>query len=262
LSTRSSPIAAIPALLLVVVSLWEVAATRCDATSVPDDDAWKRAEAVVRAEYRPGDLIVFAPDWVDPVGRLHLGDLISVDVAARMDAARFSRIWEVAIRGARAPETEGMDPVATVDDAVTVRRFERAPAIVISDIRDHLSEAKLDGGTATLELAEVGFAPHRCIRVVPAPGKPVRVAFPALPVGGELVGYVGIADVFTRRDVRSPGHLDVEIAGKRVASIDAGIDDGWVRFAAPTTPGTADVAFVATARDAGRLICFAAEARQ
>jgi len=116
LSTRSSPIAAIPALLLVVVSLWEVAATRCDATAVPDDDAWKRAEAVVRAEYRPGDLIVFAPDWVDPVGRLHLGDLIPVDVAARMDAARFSRIWEVSIRGARAPETEGLEPAATIDD--------------------------------------------------------------------------------------------------------------------------------------------------
>jgi len=179
-----------------------------------------------------------------------------------MDAARFSRIWELSIRGAHAPETEGMSPVATVDDAVTVRRFERAPAIVVADIRDHLSEAKLDGGTATLELTEVGFAPHKCIRVVPPARKPVRVTFSALPVGSELVGYVGIADVFTRRDVRSPGHLDVEIAGKRAASVDAGIDDGWVRFAAPTTPGTADVTFVATARDAGRLICFAAESRQ
>ena len=28
------------------------------------------AEEVVRERYQPGDLIVFAPDWVDPVGRL------------------------------------------------------------------------------------------------------------------------------------------------------------------------------------------------
>jgi hypothetical protein len=68
--------------------------------------------------------------------------------------------------------------------------------------------------------------------------------------------------VFTRRDVRSPGQLDVEIAGKVVASAIAGVDDGWVRFAAPTAPGPADVVFVARASDAGRRICFAAEARQ
>jgi hypothetical protein len=90
----------------------------------------------------------------------------------------------------------------------------------------------------------------------------VRIGFPGLPLGRELVGYAGIADVFTRRDVRSPGRLDVEIAGKVVASVTAGVDDGWVRFAAPTTPGAADVVFVARASDAGRRICFAAEARQ
>jgi hypothetical protein len=248
-------------LLLVVVSLWEIAATRCDATSVPDDDAWHRAAAVVRADYRPGDLIVFAPDWVDPVGRLHLGDLIPVEVAARMDAARFARIWELSIRGARAPETIGLDPVATTEvDGVTVRRFDQRPAAIVADVRDHFAEARVQGGRATLELAEVGFAPHRCIQVVPPAGKLVRVVFPSLSLGSELVGYVGIADVFTRRDVRSPGHLDVDVGGRRI-SVEPGIDDGWVRFALPTTPGSAEVVFTASARDAGRLICFAAEAR-
>ncbi|MGE0548976.1 MAG: hypothetical protein AB7O24_13135 [Kofleriaceae bacterium] len=268
---RKLGLAALPAALLVVIGLWEISATRCAATSVPDDSAWASAAAAVRAGYRPGDLIVFAPDWIDPVGRLHLGDLIPLEMAARMDAARYGRIWELAIRGARSPDTRGLTPVATEDhDGVGLRRYERAPALVIADVRDRLATARVEGGGRTsLELTEVGFAPHRCIQVAPRPGTPTRITFAQLPVGKELVGYVGIADVFTRRDLRIPGTLEVEIAGKLVASVTAGVDDGWQRFAVPTNPGAIDVTFVAsvarlspTKPQPDRLICFAAEARQ
>ena len=252
-----------PALLLVVISLWEVCAAHRDAGSVPGDAAWQAAAQRVRADYRAGDLIVFAPDWVDPVGRMHLGDLIPIAVAARMDAARYGRIWELAIRGARSPDTAGLEPVATDEhDGVSVRRYERAPAIVVSDVLDRLATATSDRARPTLELAEVGFAPHRCAQASPSPTAPLRITFPQLPLGRTLVGYVGIADVFTRRDVRSPGRLAVEIAGTIVASAEAGVDDGWVRFEAATTPGTADVVFILRASDANRRICFAAEARQ
>ena len=88
------------------------------------------------------------------------------------------------------------------------------------------------------------------------------MTFPQLVLGKELVGYVGLADVFTRRDIRAPGKLAVEIGGKQVASVSAGVDDGWVRFSAPTTPGPADVTFIASATANQRLICFAAETRQ
>jgi hypothetical protein len=229
-------LAAAPALLLIAISAWEMCAARRDAASVPEADAWRAAAAVVRAGYRPGDLIVFAPDWIDPVGRMHLGDLIPLPVAARMDAARYGRIWELAIRGAHAPDVRGLAPVAAEDHGgVAVRRYERAPAVVVGDVLDRLATATSDGPRPTLELTEVGFAPHRCVQISPAPGQPVRIAFPGLPLGRELVGYAGIADVFTRRDVRSPGRLDVEIGGAVVASVAPGVDDGWVRFAAPTT---------------------------
>ena len=258
-------LSAAPALLLIAISVWEICAARCDATSVSDADGagWRAAAAEVRAGYRPGDLIVFAPDWIDPVGRMQLGDLIPLETAARMDAARYGRIWELAIRGARSPDTAGLVAVASgAHDGVAVRRYERAPAIVVGDVLDRLASATSDGPRPTLELAEVGFAPHRCLQISPQPGAPVRIAFPAFPLGRELVGYVGIADVFTRRDVRSPGRLDVEIAGEVVASAAPGVDDGGVRVAAPTAPGPADVVFVARASDANRRICFAAEARQ
>lgn len=255
---------AIPVVVLVLVAIWEIIATLRAPAGVPGDGAWDAAAKVVRANHQKGDLIVFAPDWVDPVGRLHLGDLVSIDDVARMDAAKYGRIWELSIRDARSPDTAGLTPVdVTVRDGISIRRFERAPAVVLADLRDLVGTAKIEGGRATLELVEVGFAPHRCIQAVPGrPSTPLRITFPAVPLGSELVGYVGIADVFTRRDVRDPGHLEVEIGGTTVASVTAGVDDGWARFAATTTPGTADVTILVRSRAAGRLVCFAAEARR
>jgi hypothetical protein len=243
----------VPAALLVATAAWETVATRVDATSVPDDDAWGRAEAVVRADHRPGDLVVFAPDWVDPVGRLHLGDLISLDDAGRMDAARYGRIWELSIRGAHARDVAGL--AATFESAgeVTVRRFDQAAVHVLADVRKHVAEA-IPPRVAADAFLEVGFAPHACVVVTTRPGATTRVTFPRLPLGRVLVGYVGIPDVFDRRDYREP-----------VAAATAGVDDGWVRFEAATTPGVADVAFVAnvTGRaDQRRRLCFAAEARE
>jgi hypothetical protein len=193
---------------------------------------------------------------------LHLGDLMPIEMAARMDAARYGRIWEVAIDGAHAPEVEGLEPVKTIDGDVTARLYERTPVTVLADVVDRVAGARSENGMPHVELDEVGFAPHRCIEVTPSSDKSARITFPQVPLGGELVGYVGIADIFTRRDERSPVRLDVEIAGAVVASATAGVDDGWVRFSAPTTPGTADVTFVASATARGKRICFAAEARK
>lgn len=254
---------AIPAGVLLLVALWEIIATVRAPLGVPDDDAWRAAARVVRSKLHAGDLIVFAPDWVDPVGRLHLGDAMAIDDVARMDAAKYGRIWELSIRGARSPDTAGLAPVdVTEQDGITIRRFERSPAVVLADLRDRLTTAKIEGGRATLVLAEVGFTPHRCIQAVPGATTPLRITFPALTLGSQLVGYVGIADVFTRRDVRAPVQLELELGGTVIARATAGVDDGWVRFAAPTTPGTTDVTVSVRSSAPNRLICFAAEARQ
>jgi hypothetical protein len=254
-------LAAAPALLLVIVSVWEMCAVRRDARAVPDDDAWERAAAAVRHGHRAGDLIVFAPEWVDPVGRLHLGDLIPLDMAARMDAAKYGRIWELAIRGAHAPEVVGLAPVSEASfGGVEVRSYERAPAKVTSDVLDHVAELRSDGARPTLELAEVGFAPHRCLQIVPPANGKVTLTVP-MQLGTKLVGYVGLADVFKRRDIRTPGELEVH-AGAATATTHAGVDDGWVRFELATTPGATEVTFIAKAVSPDRLICFAAEARE
>jgi hypothetical protein len=253
-----------------MIAVWEIARTERAGAGVPDDEAWQRAADVVRLQWKPGDLIVFAPAWIDPVGRRVLGDLIPVEMAARMDAARYGSIWELTMRGARAPEADGAheDFATDVEGGVSVRHLTREPAQVVTDFAAALSSARSTGALArgpSLELAEVGFAPHRCIQVVPQAGGTVTITFEHATLGSSLVGYVGLADVFTRRDVREPGRLTVRVGDREVAKVTAGVDDGWVRFAATTTPGPAPVTFTAEAVGPGardRLICFAAEARR
>lgn len=242
------PVVAIAcAVLLLGIALWEIVATRVDAASVPGDGAWAAAAKVVRAEFRAGDLITFAPGWVDPTGRMVLGDLISIDDAARMDDAKYARVWELSIRGAHRDDTPAFEREV---EGILVRRYDRTPVKVLADLRT----MKLAG--ASLELAEVGFAPHRCWQVVPS--QPVRMTV-TLPAG-TLVGYAGLADVFTRRDIRAPATLEIEVGGKTIASVSPGVDDGWVRFETKTPAG--EVTFVARANAPQRLLCFMAEVRE
>ena len=62
---------------LVVVSLLAVVETTVVlvARSRARHADWAAAAAAVRAGFRPGDLIVAAPAWADPILRAELGDL-------------------------------------------------------------------------------------------------------------------------------------------------------------------------------------------
>jgi hypothetical protein len=258
-----------PAAALVLIALWSTCRVLGARDQVPSDRDWTRAADRVRAEFHAGELIVFAPDWIDPVGRLHLGDLIPIAAAARLDGARFPVIWELSIRGASAPETRGLRPTAVQSfGGVTLRRFEQPAVTVVTDFAARIASAAVDGPRSRgpeLVLAEVGFDPHRCAQVVPAPDGTVTMTFVGVALGSTLTIGAGLADVFTRRDVRDPGQLTVSIAEQPVATLRFGVDDGWVRTTIATTPGPATVTFAARAlgpKANNRLICFAAEARQ
>jgi hypothetical protein len=251
--------AVIPAVVLIAIAVWEIVATVRAPDGVPDDDAWARAAAIVREQHRRDDLIVFAPGWADPIGRLHLGDLIPIEAAARLDAGRFPVIWELSIRGARAAETAGLEPVFAAEvGGVTVRRFEQKPARLVADL-GALAPARDPG------LYEVGFTPRWCVQVTPPAGQSVTLDYGNVPLGKTLVVGVGLADVFTRRDIRDPGRLDLKIDGQLVEQIQVGVDDGWRVATVPTEQGMHRVEIVATAlgpKARDRRICFAAEARR
>jgi hypothetical protein len=263
----------VPAMLLVAVALWEIAGAARAGHDVPGERAWQQAAQAVREQHEAGDLIVFAPDWIDPIGRQHLGDLIPVDMAARMDDARYGTVWELSIRGASAPESRGRQVAWSQESGgVRVRKLVAEPAEVVTDfvaafdgVRGRVQVQGQSVGRPRVVLAEVGFEPHRCVQVEPRPDQTVRVIYEDVALGSTLVGYAGLADVFTRRDIREPGRIEVLINGRPVASAELGVNDGWVGFSAATTPGVGEVEFRATAVGAGarkRLICFAAEARR
>jgi hypothetical protein len=257
----------LPAALIALVAIGQVGAVACAEKRVPSERDWERAAAHVRERHVPDELIVFAPAWLDPVGRLHLGDRIPIEMAARMDAARYRAIWELSARRARAPETRGLEVAheARFGD-VRVRLYEQEPVVVVTDFVEALSTASVEGAWAQrprVALEEVAFSPRRCVRAVPSPGGEGRIRFEGVALGGELVGYAGLADIFTLRDIREPGGLRVRIDGEEVAELELGIHDGWVRFAVATEPREhATVEFLASADVRDRLICFAAEARR
>src|SRR5262245_17609859 len=65
------------------VALLETAVALLAPFRVARTDEWAAAAAEVRGAFRPGDLIVFAPAWVDPIGRSYLGDLMPPEMVGR-----------------------------------------------------------------------------------------------------------------------------------------------------------------------------------
>src|SRR4051812_34598581 len=102
--------------LVPVVGLWELMAHVAQVRGVVSEADWSAARAAVEAEYKPGDLVVFAPDWADPLGRKAFGEkLASVATEARPDETRFARAFEVSIRGKHAPDLAGWTKAASRD---------------------------------------------------------------------------------------------------------------------------------------------------
>jgi hypothetical protein len=248
-SARARAWAAAAALLLLAV--WEIGTLLRVHASAPTDDDWRAAAAAVRAGFQPGDLVVFAPAWIDPVGRKWLGDLDGIHGAARMDAARYARIWEVAARGAAAPDAEG--PVGADEGfgALRVRRHDHQAAPVTWDLR------------ARSVLAEVDYAPRDCVPLRP----PATLDAGPVPLAGHLVVYAGLADFRARRDNRARARVRVAVDGVAVAERLVGNDDGWAPLPPiATAPGPHRVVFTSEpVPEAGQPInldlCIAAEAR-
>lgn len=228
----------------------------------PSETDWRLAAAEVRAGFKPGDLIVFAPAWSDQVGRQHLGDLIPPEMAARADEARYARIWEVSIRGARAPEALSDDALpASIHKHGKVRvtlydRHHVTPPLY--DFTANLAEARVvqtpggepwenpclrdgDGifkcSTTRVErrIMEVDYKPRRGV-LVPIDGQlTTYLAWSDVPIGDRLIVYAGLHDYYARKNSDVPIRLRVKIGDEIVAEGSVKNDDGWKRFEIETT---------------------------
>jgi hypothetical protein len=248
--------ARLAAAALVLVAAWEVAVLVSARRSEPSPEDWKAVAAAVAARSGNDALIVFAPRWIDAVGRLWLGDRISVDQAARMDAIRYREVWEVSIRGASAPEVAGEPAVSEQTfGAIRARRFIREAPTVTWDL------------TKESRIHEVDFEPRRGILLeLHHPYDQARSVFLRVNLGDQLQVYAGLADYRTRSDNRSTAMIQTMVDGREVARGFVGNDSGWVALPiAATAPGPHDVEIVARVQEPrGRVdlsVCVAAEAR-
>jgi hypothetical protein len=275
---------------IVALALVETANALLAPLRAPADRDWRTAAAEVRAGFRPGDLIVAAPAWADPLMRMHLGDLIPLPVAGRLDAARFGRIWEIAQRGARAPETKGSRVVqSSRHGALTLRRHERPASQVSFDFVAEWSRAAVSrvapGGqvnwcsrlpdrfecpdlppqSVKRELLEIDTSPHLALSTQPAGQSTTVIEFDRVPLGRELAVGAGLHNVWLRKAGKGTVSLRVLIQGREWGRIEAGSLTGWTlrKFDTSALAGQSQsVRFEITVDDpTSRTLGFAAEAR-
>jgi hypothetical protein len=277
------------ALGLLALALGDCARVVLGSELAPRPSDWRAASEALRKGFHTGDLIVAAPHWSDPMVRLHFGDLIPLDVAARADADRYATVWEISTRGARAPETAPPARCATVHEGrVRVRRCDKPAARLRFDFGEQLLHdaraAIVHGGAETPceytggrlscpgtsigpIIGEIDYEPHRCILAPPppTPGDVLRIEWNDVLLGRSIVGYAGIHSFYARKAATGPVELRVSVAGREVLHRTHQNASGWQRFEVPTSDLNGQRAAVrleiASPEPRERKLCFALEAR-
>ncbi len=109
---------------------------------VPDAD-WARAKAEVEKKAKPDDLVAFAPQWVDPVGRERFGlSIATFEREAYPDVTRFPRAIEVGIRGEHLADLAGWREVDHEKiGRITITTFENpSPVTLRDDLLRHVGQ--------------------------------------------------------------------------------------------------------------------------
>jgi hypothetical protein len=289
--SRSTTRAWLAALVVVsALALVETASAIIAPYRAPKDEDWRAAAREIRSGFRAGDLIVAAPAWADSILRVHLGDLIPVEVAGRMDDERFERVWEVSQRGARSDAgARGAVAEERRFGALTVRRVERPPAVVSYDFVARWPDARVsrrDAGGARVECSvagdhiqcpDIGSSVRRQIVEVdtrlrlallaqPVPQGAVVIEFPAARLGRSLVVATGLHNVWMRKEAQGPVDLRIVIDGVFEGTYTTRNDDGWALHRIDTSARAGQVASVrfeiTSPEPRARHLALAAEARE
>ncbi len=259
---------------LAALGLVEVLTLAFEHRRAPSAEQWQAAAAWVRQQRRPtGDLVVFAPEWVDPIGRERFGNLVPFDDAVRVpgETVGYGRLFEVSIRGKQSQELRGLLAAARrrgrprpAPEAqarfgpISVRRYALPPTEVLADGADLMSRAKVSlvrgssvtpctpfiqnrwrcqGSTwnsAGATRLEVGYRGMRCVWAHPVDNTIKRIEIADVPVGDRLVGGVGLGDNWQRMINDNTAELAAFVNDREIGRITVGPNDGVVRFDWPT----------------------------
>lgn len=254
----------------------------------PTERDWSAAAEAVRAAIHPGDLIVAAPGWADPIMRSKLGDLVPLAVAGRMDAARFGRIWEISQRGAQSPETLGAKAATSSKHGrLTVTLWQKPSAPVTFDFVSAWRKASLSqvaptgaelpcaptgerlqcpqGGVLKPELVEVDTTLRNALGIDPVERATLALDYSEVPLGRELAVAAGLHNVWLRKSGDGKVRVRVLLDGSEQGVVEATSASGWTvrRFDTAARAGqTGKVRFEITVdRAHARHLGLAAEAR-
>jgi hypothetical protein len=242
---------------LALLAIVETANALLAPWRVAGEADWAAAAAEVRAGFRDGDLIVFAPYWADQHGRAVLGDKMTLEMAGHADTDRYRRIWQVSIRGAQAPDVGALKAAhRSQHGKVAVALFEKDAVEISYDFTAHADEARVTqstiaGGNETpcyrngegfrcgaLQIEprtlEIDYQPRRGILAPPEGGRSTRLEFADVPMGRTLVGYTGIHDYFSRKNADGPVDFKVLLDGQERLAQRTVNADGYKRFSVDT----------------------------
>jgi hypothetical protein len=130
-------------LVVPAVAVIELALHAKQVNGVASDGDWKAAKAEVEKRAKPEDLVAFAPQWVDPIGREHFGNQIAnLEREAYPDVTRFPRAIEVSIRGEHLADLAGWrETDRTNVGAIRITTFENpAPVTLKDDLLRHVGK--------------------------------------------------------------------------------------------------------------------------
>lgn len=97
-------------IVLLLCASGELAAHATIESRVPSDDDYHAAAQHVREAFQASDAISAAPDYIDPLMRRELGDLIPLSMIGRPDLAAYKRLWVLSVGKARAKDAPARAP--------------------------------------------------------------------------------------------------------------------------------------------------------
>jgi len=196
--------------------------------------AWTQVESLVRQNFHAGDLLVFVPNWIDPIGRLHVGDLLNTKQVSRPDSDNYSRIWVIGLAGFRSKATTDASLLWRKSvGKLAISLYRRQPVQITFDFYERVSEAHVRmtdrrGRETELchwdtsrkrhqcqsrwnnvrqKLAEIGYHLRRCIYAHPVDGKVLELRYSMALLGDVLVFFTGLDNYDARYRARRAWYM-------------------------------------------------------
>ncbi len=226
---------------------------------------WQQA-ADALAALPPDEPVFLGTTWLGPSARQHLPSLRTAASFAPPDLHGVPRFHVLGLAGSphaggwsdelEADLGELATPTALGVDSLgplRLHHYVAASGTLHTDwlatpsalqLRDDRGPCRLSAetwsckqGRVEIQTLEVGYRPRRCLAILIEDGATLEVLHPRARLGTVLRGHLGFGDFNTRLRNDAPALLELFVDDAPAGRWTLTDNQGWVAFAAPTTPG-------------------------